>query len=334
MRRRRFFAALAALIAAGSASGSPGSFETRADVRLFIEEMVQRHGFVARELEFLFRRARSRDDVLRAIAPPTEPRERSWEEYRARFVNDARIAGGLAFWARHAKTVARAEREYGVPEEIIVAIIGVETLYGRQTGGFRVVDSLATLAFDYPPRAAFFRSELEQYLLLARDEAIDVFSVKGSYAGAIGIPQFMPGSIRRYAVDFDGDSRIDLRKSAADAIGSVANFLRAHGWRRGESIWVPARIVGDSYRELLAAGIRPSTPASALRGVEPAPNARLAPDAQVALIALESPGAAPEYRLGLENFYVLTRYNRSSMYASAVSDLAAELRAAHLTARR
>jgi len=334
MKRVLFCAALTALVAAGTATASPDSFETRADVRLFIDEMVQRHGFVARELEFLFSRARSQADVLRAIAPPAEPRERSWETYRTRFVNDTRIAGGLAFWARNAKTVARAEREYGVPEEIIVAIIGVETLYGRHTGGFRVVDSLATLAFDYPPRAAFFRSELEQYLLLARDEALDVFSVKGSYAGAIGIPQFMPGSIRRYAVDFDGSASIDLRSSAADAIGSVANFLRAHGWRRGESIWVPARIVGDTYRELLAAGIRPSTPVSALRGVEPAPGAEVAPDARVALIALESPGAATEYRLGLENFYVLTRYNRSSMYASAVSDLAAALRAAHRTPRR
>ena len=171
----------------------------------------QRHGFVANELEFLFRRARSREDVLRAIEPPKMPRERSWQTYRARFVNDTRIRGGVAFWSRYATTLARASREHGVPEEIIVAIIGVETLYGRQTGSFRVVDALATLAFDYPPRAAFFRSELEQYLLLARDEAFDVFSVKGSYAGAIGIPQFMPGSIRRYAVDYDDNARIDLR---------------------------------------------------------------------------------------------------------------------------
>lgn len=331
---RIMLAALAALFAASPALAAPGSFESRADVRLFIEDMVRRHGFVAHELEFLFSRARSQAEVLRAIAPPTEPRERSWAEYRARFVNDRRIAGGLAFWVRHAKALARAERELGVPPEIVVAIIGVETRYGRQTGGYRVVDSLATLAFDYPPRAAFFRSELEQYLLLARDEAFDVFSIKGSYAGAIGIPQFMPGSIRRYAVDFDHDHTIDLRKSAADAIGSVANFLRAHGWRPGETICVPARIVGDSYRALLAAGIRPSTPVAELRGIEPGPGVRLAPDARVALIALESPGAATEYRLGLENFYVLTRYNRSSLYASAVSDLASALRAAHLPGTR
>ena len=329
----RLFCAFAAALASGAAPASPESFSARADVRAFIDEMVQRHGFVYNELEFLFSRARSHAGVLRAIEPAKEPRARSWQTYRARFVNDARIRGGVEFWSRHAGTLARAAREHGVPEEIIVAIIGVETLYGRHTGGFRVVDSLATLAFDYPPRAAFFRSELEQYLLLARDEAFDVFSVKGSYAGAIGIPQFMPGSIRRYAVDYDGNARIDLRASAVDAIGSVANFLRLHGWKRGEAIWVPARVDGESHRGLLEAGIRPTTPVAQLRGVELGPGASLAPEARVALIALETPGAETEYRLGLDNFYVLTRYNRSSLYACAVADLAAALRAARREGR-
>lgn len=324
----RFLAALAAALLAGAALAAPDSFETRPDVRAFVDDMVRRHGFVANELEFLFRRARIREDVLRAIEPPKVPRERSWQTYRARFVNDTRIRGGVAFWSRHAKTLARASREHGVPEEIIVAIIGVETLYGRQTGSFRVVDALATLAFDYPPRAAFFRSELEQYLLLARDEAFDVFSVKGSYAGAIGIPQFMPGSIRRYAVDYDGNARIDLRASPVDAIGSVGNFLRLHGWRPGEAIWAPARINGDAHRALLEAGIRPTTRVADLRGVEVGSGVTLPPEARVALIALESPDAETEYRLGLENFYVLTRYNRSSLYASAVADLATAVRMA------
>jgi membrane-bound lytic murein transglycosylase B len=330
----RILGLLAAALMVGGAQAASGSFERRAEVRAFIDEMVERHGFVANELEFLFSRARSREAVLRAIEPPKAPRERSWKTYRARFVNDTRIRGGTAFWSRHAPTLARAAREHGVPEEIIVAIIGVETLYGRQTGGFRVVDSLATLAFDYPPRAAFFRSELEQYLLLARDEALDVFSVKGSYAGAIGIPQFMPGSIRRYAVDYDGNARIDLRGSPVDAIGSVANFLRLHGWQRDAPIWAPARVNGEAHRALLEAGIRPATRVAELRGVEVAPGITLSPDAQVALIALESPGAETEYRLGLENFYVLTRYNRSSLYASAVADLAAALRAARSARRR
>jgi len=331
---RRLLATLAATFAAGVAFAASESFETRDDVRAFVDEMVRRHGFVAKELNFLFSRARSREAVLRAIEPPKEPRERSWQEYRARFVNDTRIRGGVAFWSRYAGTLGRAAREHGVPEEIIVAIIGVETLYGRHTGGFRVVDSLATLAFDYPPRAAFFRSELEQYLLLARDEAFDVFSIKGSYAGAIGIPQFMPGSIRRYAVDYDGNASIDLRRSAVDAIGSVANFLRAHGWQRGEAIWAPARVNGESHRALLEAGIRPTIRVADLRGIEVGPDAKLAPDARVALIALESPGVETEYRLGLENFYVLTRYNRSSLYASAVADLAAALRGARGARRR
>jgi len=322
----RLWFSFAVLCLSCTAIAAPGAFDARTDVREFIDDMVGRHGFVADELEFLFSRARSSKATLRAITPRETPRARSWKTYRARFVNDRRIKGGAAFWSRHRETLARAAREHGVPAEIIVAIIGVETVYGRQTGNYRVVDSLATLAFDYPPRAAFFRSELEQYLLLARDAKFDVFSVKGSYAGAIGIPQFMPGSIRRYAVDFDGNASIDLRRSAADAIGSVANFLRAHGWRRGEAIWSPARVHGGSHRALLDAGIRPTIRVADLGRFEVGTGDTLAPDTRVALIALDSPDGEIEYRLGLENFYVLTRYNRSSLYASAVADLAAVLR--------
>lgn len=326
MKTRLWFS-FAALCLSCTTLAAPGSFDARRDVHAFIDDMVGRHGFVADELEFLFSRARSDQAILRAITPPETPQARSWKTYRARFVNDRRIKGGTAFWSRHRKTLARASREHGVPAEIIVAIIGVETEYGRQTGNYRVVDSLATLAFDYPPRAAFFRAELEQYLLLARDANFDVFSIKGSYAGAIGIPQFMPGSIRRYAVDYDGDASIDLRRSAADAIGSVANFLRAHGWRRDDSIWAPARVIGRSHRALLDAGIRPTIRVADLDRYGVETRATLAPETQVALIALDSPDTEIEYRLGLENFYVLTRYNRSSLYACAVADLAAALRA-------
>ena len=202
-------------------------------------------------------------------------------------------------------------------------------------GTWRVIDALSTLAFDYPPRAEFFRGELEQYLLFARDAGIDVFSVRGSYAGAIGIPQFMPGSYRRFAVDFDGDGAIDLRASPADAIGSVANFLAKHGWRRGERVELPARIAGgnavgnagDAHRALVDAGIEPKTPLSDLKRFGVETRTDLALDTPVALIELESPGAATEYRLGLRNFFVLTRYNRSVLYASAVYDLAQEIRA-------
>ena len=307
-------------------------YAKREDVQDFIRQMTQRHGFVERELHFLFSRTRREPAILAAIAPPKDPQARSWLAYRARFVTDARIAEGTAFWRRHAAALERAAQEHGVPEEIIVAIIGVETLYGRQMGTWRVIDALSTLAFDYPPRAEFFRGELEQYLLLARDAGIDVFSVRGSYAGAIGIPQFMPGSYRRFAVDFDGDGAIDLRASPADAIGSVANFLVKHGWRRGERVHLPAHLAGGNaggsgYRELVDAGIEPKTALSEIRRFGVETRTDLALDTPVALIELESPGAATEYRLGLRNFYVLTRYNRSVLYASAVYDLAQEIRA-------
>jgi len=303
----------------------------REDVQDFMRQMTQRHGFVERELQFLFSRARREPAILAAIAPPKDAQARSWLAYRARFVTDARIMEGTAFWRGHGAALERAAQVHGVPEEIIVAIIGVETVYGRQMGSWRVIDALSTLAFDYAPRAEFFRGELEQYLLFTRDAGLDVFSVRGSYAGAIGIPQFMPGSYRRFAVDFDGDGAIDLRASPADAIGSVANFLVQHGWRRGERVHLPARVVGGNagaaYRELVEAGIEPKTALSEMKRYGVETRTDLALETPVALIELESPGAATEYRLGLRNFFVLTRYNRSVLYASAVYDLAQDIKA-------
>ena len=193
-------------------------------------------------------------------------------------------------------------------------------------GSWRVIDALSTLAFDYPPRAEFFRGELEQYLLFAREQGVDVFSVKGSYAGAIGIPQFMPGSYRRYAVDFDGNGA-DLRASPADAVGSVANFLARHGWQRGERIQLPARVTGEAYRGLLEAGLEPSVRLADLKRYGVETRTDLALETPVALIELENEGAPAEYRLGLRNFFALTRYNRSALYASAVYDLAQEIKA-------
>ena len=310
-----------------SAPPSTTPYGKREDVRAFVREMVARHGFVEGELQFLFSRARREAAVLAAIVPPKEPRARSWQAYRARFITEARIAEGAEFWRRNAETLARAEKQHGVPAEIVVAIIGVETVYGRQMGTWRVIDALSTLAFDYPPRAEFFRGELEQYLLFARDQGLDVFSVKGSYAGAIGIPQFMPGSYRRYAVDFDGDGATNLRASEPDAIGSVANFLAQHGWRRGERISLPAHVSGDAYRALLEAGLEPSARLDELKRYGVEARTDLALDTPVALVELESPGAPSEFRLGLRNFYVLTRYNRSALYASAVQELGQEVKA-------
>ena len=214
------------------------NYAAREDVQRFIADMVEQHGFRHRELVTLFSKVRRQSSVLRAMSTPAESVQRSWQAYRSRFLNPGRIEAGVAFYLRHAPALERAAKLYGVPEAVIVAIIGVETVYGRNVGGYRVVDALATLAFDFPPRADYFRGELEQFLLHARQESIDLFSLKGSYAGAIGIAQFMPGSYRRFAVDFDGDGRRDISGSAVDALGSVANFLKEHGWQRKQPILI------------------------------------------------------------------------------------------------
>lgn len=320
-----------------AAAKPPAVFKTesqyanRADITRFITEMVDRHGFVSEELQALFRQAVYKPAIIKAITPlPKEGvRARSWQAYRAIFVNSQRINAGQRFRAQHTEALARASAQYGVPEEIILAIIGVETIYGRNMGSYRVIDALVTLGFDYPPRADYFRSELENFLLYARDAGIDVFSVKGSYAGAIGIPQFMPGSYRRYAVDFDGDGRIDLAGNPVDAIGSVANFLKEHGWERGGTVAVGARVEGEAFRKLADGAVKPVHRIADLAdaGVSLSAEASgLAPDSLCALIELETPGQPSEFRAGFANFYVITRYNRSSFYAASVMDLAQALR--------
>jgi membrane-bound lytic murein transglycosylase B len=313
--------ALAALLLLAVATGAAAaeSFGERPDVQSFIGELVERHGFDAAKLERVFARTQRLDAPLQLIVPAERP---SWQDYRAQFVNDTRVARGAAFWKVNRKILARAERKYGVSAAIIVAILGVETNYGRHMGRYRVVDALATLAFDYTPRASYFRSELEQYLLLARESRVDVFSLQGSYAGAIGIPQFMPGSVRRYAVDFDGDGAIDLRRSSADAIGSVANFLREHGWKTGEPVLLRAKLAPDAAL-FTDGGLRPrhrlGDIVAAGVALDPEPSSS---EALGALVALEG-----DYRVGLQNFYVITRYNRSAFYAAAVADLADALAA-------
>jgi len=321
--RRLFLALLACASAAAQAS-----YDGRPEVEAFVRDLVERHGFVESELQRVFSRAQRVEPVLEAIARPAE-RVRTWEDYRALLISERRIAEGVEFWKKNRRTLERAEKKYGVPCEIIAAIIGVETFYGRNTGNWRVVDALTTLAFDYPPRARFFRSELEQFLLMARDAGTDVFSTRGSYAGAMGIPQFMPSSARRYAVDFDGDGSIDLQRSRADAIGSVANFLKVHGWQHGADVLLDARVGGEAWRALAGGGFEPRHPASALReaGVEfdsPQPAG-----AHLALIELANGERPSEVRVGLRNFYVITRYNRSALYAAAVADLAKALRRAY-----
>jgi membrane-bound lytic murein transglycosylase B len=290
----------------------------------FARDLETRHGFKADELISLFAQTHPNATVLKLIQPPASPLQRSWERYRPRFLNERRIDRGVAFWQENAGQLAKASALYGVPEEIIVAIIGVETEYGRNTGGFRVFEALSTLAFNYPRRAEFFRTELEQFLLLARENSLDPMTVKGSFAGAIGIPQFMPGSQRRYAVDFDGDQRVDLGNSVDDAIGSVARFLEQHGWQARQPIAVQAMTASTPDAELLQAGLRPSLKVADLadKGIR----ANIDPQATAALIDLVSPGRETEYWLGFENFYVITRYNRSSFYAMSVFQLGEEIR--------
>jgi len=300
------------------------SYAERPEVQAFVHDLVKRHGFIEAELKRVFRKAQRAQPVLEAISRPAE-RVRTWDEYRAALLTDRRLNEGLEFWRKYRNTLERAEKKYGVPPEYVVAIIGVETFYGRNTGNWRVVDALTTLAFDYPPRANFFRNELEQYLLFTRTAGVDVFSVKGSYAGAIGLPQFMPSSTRAYAVDFDGNGRIDLQKSRVDSIGSVANFLKLHGWQRDADVLLDARVAGEAWRPF-ADGLEPKHSLLALReaGVEfdsPQPAG-----AKVVLIELASAERPSDFRVGLRNFYVITRYNRSAFYAAAVADLARALR--------
>jgi membrane-bound lytic murein transglycosylase B len=294
------------------------------DVEVFIAEMVQKHQFEAGALRKLFGQAQSRPAILRAISAPGTARP--WHEFRRLNLDPARIKGGLAFWRQHAAALERANREYGVPEELIVATIGIETLYGRVTGTHRVLDALTTLAFQYPPRAELFRSQLEEYLLMLRETGLDPLKVRGSYAGAIGIPQFLPGSYRRYAVDFDGDGRRDLMGSPADAIGSVANYYKAHGWKPGAAVVVLARTDGSGTDALLEMGIKPQLKVVELKRFGVTPSAPVEEGAEAALIVVETE-SGPRYWLGLNNFYVITRYNRSVNYAMAVHELAQELRA-------
>ena len=315
---------------AAKAGHQPPPFSADPEVQAFIVEMHEQHGFDVARLTRQFAGIRSNATILRAIRPAAVPeQQRSWQRYRERFVNDRRISNGLRFWQENGAELARAEAIYGVPPEIIAAIIGVETEYGRNMGKFGVLEALTTLAFDYPPRAAFFRGELEQFLLMARENGINPLEIRGSYAGAIGIPQFMPSSQRRYAVDFDGDDRIDLRRSTIDAIGSVARFLNIHGWQTGAPIAVPAIVAGDPAA-LVAAGLKPGLPLPEMAkyGVTVIGDTGQFGEQAVALIDLVTPDQATEYWVGFDNFYVITRYNRSSFYAMSVFQLAEALRAA------
>lgn len=309
-------------------SGCAGDFQGNPDVQIFIDEMVKHHGFQREHLVMLFDQAKKRDDILEAIARPAE-KTKPWYEYRQIFLTPERIDGGVEFWKDNAAILQRAASHFDIDAAIIVAIIGVETRYGRNTGSYRVIDALTTLAFAYPPRSKFFRSELEQFLILTREEDVDVSGVKGSYAGAMGYGQFIPSSYRNYAVDFSGDGKRNLWNDLDDIIGSVANYFHRHGWAPGQP--VAARITAGSPLEhfKLSDDLTPRTTTVgdyAAKGVTT--NTKLPAKMPVALLELEQ-ADGPEYWLTGNNFYVITRYNRSPLYAMAVYQLSEAIRDAY-----
>ena len=295
-------------------------------VNVFIDEMAAKHGFDHGELERVFGRIRSSAKIVELM--DRQAKRKPWQDYRALFVNREKITHGFRFWRNNAAKLAEARAKYGVPEEVIIAVIGIETHYGKNTGRFRVLEALTTLAFDYPKRSKMFRLELEHYLLLAREETMALATPRGSYAGAMGIAQFMPGSYRRYAIDFDGDGKRDLFENASDAIGSVANYLTAHGWQRGEPVAVPANVERSAATSFEASKLstRVRLDELKIRGVTVS---GVYPGEKEAIpLALHNREGA-EYWLGFDNFYVITRYNNSVYYAMAVYQLSRELRKQH-----
>lgn len=294
----------------------------RDDVRLFVQDMAVRHGFDQAELDRLFAQARISSTILEAIAKPAE--KLPWYRYRRLFLQADRIDKGVQYWRANISALERMTATYGVPAEIVVAIIGVETRYGRNIGGYRVLDSLVTLGFGYPARGDFFRSELEQFLLLSREQKLDPAAVKGSYAGAMGIPQFIASSYRNYAVDFDGDTRVDIWGSDADAIGSVGSYFNRHGWLHGGLVTLPAA-VGADPAAAIGAGLEPDLSVEDLARLGVKLPITVPADMKCKLLELEGMHAA-EYWVGFWNFYVITRYNHSVLYAMAVYQLAQAIR--------
>ncbi|MDH3639337.1 MAG: lytic murein transglycosylase B [Gammaproteobacteria bacterium] len=289
----------------------------------FIERMVTEHGFSRQELGRVFTDVTLRPQVIEAIRRPSE--RLPWHRYRQLFLTDANIENGVRFATQHAPTLRRAEQEFGVPAEIIVAIIGVETRYGQSMGGFPVLDSLTTLTLEYPRRSAFFKRELEQFLLLAREQGLDPRTTKGSYAGAMGVPQFIASSYREYAVDFNGDRRTDLMAQEDDAIGSVGNYLARHRWRAGGPVVSDPVTPPDAARERASTELKPRHTAAELVEAGVAVPPGVPPDTKAGLLRVANGVHGDQFRIAFENFYVVTKYNRSINYALAVVELSRQI---------
>ncbi len=294
-------------------------FANRVEVKIFINQMVKKYHFKRTELVKLFSAVKPRPTVIRSIKAPLE--QRPWYTYQMVFITESRIRQGVEFWNKYQDVLARAEKMYGVPASIIVATIGVETKYGKNTGEFRVIDALVNIAFSDSPRAPYFLNELKEFLLLTREQHLDPLKVMGSYAGAIGQPQFMPSSYRYYAVNFSGDRKIDLSKSEADVIGSIANYYKKHGWKTNEPIAIPAALVGKKYQFFLNKNNDVKMISrSMLAEYGIVPKGAVTTDQKFKLIELRGYWGN-EYWLGFHNFDVIKQYNPSDLYAMAVFQL-------------
>ncbi|WP_339937930.1 lytic murein transglycosylase B [Undibacterium luofuense] len=301
------------------------------DVKVFIQELQAKHILDEAAANRFFSEAVHLEKVKQLIKPAPAGKPKNWQAYRSRFIESIRIEKGLRFWEENEATLARAEAEFGIPQEIIVGLIGIETLYGRNTGNFRVADALATLAFDYPEtpnkeaRQRFFRDELEALLVMAQHSQSDPFAYKGSYAGAIGLPQFMPGSILRYAVDYDRDGKIDLANSPADAIGSVANYLAKHGWKKSIPVAFPATLLlpqdHPSVKEAIDRGLKATFSYDQISAIAGISTRDIPVQISYGLIDLQNGTAPDEFWVGTDNFYAITQYNRSYFYAMSVYEL-------------
>lgn len=309
------------------------NYAQRAQVKAFVNELSGKYGYSKTELLGAFANAERMDTVLRQLEKdkPNPNFKKNWKVYRSRYVEPLRIKAGVAFWQKNAKTLTRASKEYGVPEYIIAGIIGVETIYGKYMGDSNVFDVLTTVAFDYPRRSAEYKNYLEEYIILTRENKMPLRSVKGSYAGAIGIPQFMPDSWRDYGVDFDGDGKIDLRNSNADAIGSVARFLKEKGgWQRGLDVMYNVKFTDNpDIAAALKLPIEPSQTLTQLKKYGITSPDTIPVDVKLSLIDLPNGDNPAQYVLGSKNFYAITRYNKSYMYAMSVYELGAAVKKAY-----
>jgi len=291
----------------------------------FARGMETEHGYDQQKILGLLAKAEKKQSILDAISRPAE-KTKKWFEYRKIFLQETRINQGVEFWQANLETIARAADRFGVAPEILVSIIGVETRYGRYTGKYRVLDALTTLGFDYPRRGKFFRGQLEQFFLMVREQNHDPLTLSGSYAGAMGYGQFIPSSYRAYAVDFDGDQVVDIWQNPVDAIGSVANYFRAHKWKTGEPVLIRARIRDGYDKDVLNSKSRPEYTLEELelKGFSPVETDFDETTKVIPLMFIGDSGK--EFWMGFDNFYVITRYNRSHLYSMAVWQLSQEIK--------